>query len=161
MWIKEYFGVTSSLTTVRLYKESRSEEATYYRPRTSYEERLCFDTCLSICQSVCPHLGRVPSQVQLGGVPQPGPPGGSPNRGIPHLGYPPIKPGREYLIGGTPPWVPPIRPGQGYPNGGNQQGSTPPQVPLCDLAGGTLMGAMGSTPSRVVLHTLWSVCLSC
>ena len=120
--------------------------------------RLCFDTCLSIHPSVCPHLGGgvprpgpgrggYPSQVQLGGTPAGGVPGGIqprvpplsdlaggyPNRGVPHLGYPPL-----HLAGGTltreVPTLgnPPVDLAWGTLTGG---GGTPPRVPPSDLAG--------------------------
>ena len=79
--------------------------------------RLCFDTCLSVDQFVCPHLGGYPgqvqagggypSQIQLGGYPTLGIPPVSPGWGVPHLGYPLIRPGQEGtpMGGGIPPWL--------------------------------------------------------
>ena len=66
-----------------------------------------------------------------------------PGRGVPHLGYPPIRPGREGV-----PW----------------QGDTSPRVPahpppIRPGRRGIQMGGGGSTPPRVVLDTPRSVCL--
>ena len=79
-----------------------------YRPRTKYEGRLSFDTCLSIHPSVClstpgdrgtlsrSSQGDTPARSSWG-VPLPG-------------GYP-----GQVQLRGTPPQVPPIGPGWGYP----------------------------------------------
>ena len=89
--------------------------------------------------------------------------------GVPHLGYPPIRPGwggipprltpPSDLTGGTPPWEPPS-PHWTLP-GGTLMGGTPPQVtpppPHQAWLGGYPDG--GGTPSRVVLDTPRSVCL--
>ena len=97
---------------------------------------------------VCLHLGRgTPARSRWGGgTPARSRQGGVPQQGVPHLRYPPIRPGWGYpnvgdptlgtpigpggylhqiwmgvlWLGGTPPWVPPVRAGQG---------GTPPQVP--------------------------------
>ena len=125
--------------------------------------RLCFDSCLSFCLS----------------TPQPGPAGGYPDGGVPHLGYPPpIRPGGGEGWGtdggyptsgtppsdlarggapmdGTPPQVSPSRPGRGVPNGGYPTSGTPPHR---TWLGGTSTGG-GGYPTSVVLDTPRSVCL--
>ena len=148
----------------------------YYRPRTWYEGRLCFDTCLSGDDSICPHLGGggYPSQVQVGGVLRPGPAGG----GVPQQGGipPQVPPLLTWLggtlMGGTPMGIPTGgTPTGGYPPhwtwlGGTLTGGTPPWVPPSPgqtwPGWSTLTGGGGGvTPSRVVLDTPRSVCLLC
>ena len=64
--------------------------------------------CPSIHQSVCPHRGGYPSQVQ---------PGGYPCQGVPHLRYPPSDLAGGYpLPGGTPTRVPPSDLARGVPH---------------------------------------------
>ena len=87
-------------------------------------------------------MGEYPSQVQVEGYPL---------LGVPHLGYPPIRPGWGVpLQGGTPPWVPPIRPGWGYPCQGFTSGYPPCQT---WLGGYPTLGTprwtwLGGTPCR-------------
>ena len=111
--------------------------------------------------SVCSHLrGGYPSQVQLGGVPKPGPArggtqarsshGGTLTGGYPTLGTPDLARGVPQQ-GGTP-----IKPGQG----GSLAGGVPhlryPSSPHQTWQGGT---PMGGVPHRVVLDMPRSVCL--
>ena len=74
--------------------------------------------------------------------------GGTPARssqGVPHLGYPPVRPG---LGGGTPPWVPPSRT---WPGGYPCQKGTPLSIPHWTWWGGTPAGRgvphLGNPPS--------------
>ena len=122
----------------------------------STTERLCFDTCLSICLStprVVPQPGPAwgvpllgyPSQVQPGGYPLLGdyPTSGTPpsdlGGGVPHFMYPPVRPGWGYPCWGvTPPQVPPQSDlGGRYPCWGIQpRGYCTSSTPPSDLAGG-------------------------
>ena len=78
------------------------------------------------------------------GVPQPGPGGGVPLLGVPHLGYPPIRPGQGgYPTLGTPH---PVGPGHGVPLLGGHLGTS-----LSDLAGGCPCW-VGGTPAGGVTH---------
>ena len=112
-----------------------------YRPRTEYDGRLCFDTCLSIHPSIHPTFCL---STPRGGT-RPGPGGGGtllggyPARGIPcwgYLGRVPPRPGPDRGVpwpgpdGGVP-WqgTPPARSRWGVPWQGTppQQGTPPPR----------------------------------
>ena len=70
--------------------------------------KVCFDTCLSGDDSVCPHLGRcTPARSRQGGVHQWW--GTHPRLDLTRGATP---------MGGTPSWVPPVRPGWGVPEVG-------------------------------------------
>ena len=102
--------------------------------------RLCFDTCLSIHQSVCPHLGGYPSKVQ-GGT-EPGPAQGGTPMGVPLMGGTPTG---GYSDGGYP--------NRGYPDQGGYLDWGHPDRMYPDggtLTGGTLMGSTltGGYPNR-------------
>ena len=105
----------------------------------STTERLCFDMCLFIHQSVCPHLwgeggtqarsrGGTQARSSRGG-------GGYPDRGsTPTGGYPRWSAPHQIWMGGTP---------TGYPDGGYPRWGTPHQTWM----GGTLTGGIrGGVP---------------
>ena len=94
--------------------------------------------CLSVDDSVCPHVGGVPRPGPGRGVPLPGPAREVPRWGYPTSGNPPIRPG----WGGTPlGWVPhlrypPVRPGWGIPWPGPAGGIPHLGYPPSDLTRG-------------------------
>ena len=118
--------------------------------------RLCFNTCLSINLSVNTWGGgtRARSRWWGGGVPKPGPGGGTPPwvhprqtwtggmlMGVPHLRYPPSDLDGGTLMGGYPTLgTPPSDLDGGYPDGGYPTSGIPPS----DLDGGYPNGAEGT-----------------
>ena len=121
-----------STATSKVSKYSTSGVPNFrYLPIAYVVRQECY-VLTRVCLSVHTYGGTLARSRWGGGVPWPGP-GGTPARGVPHLGHP--SPCRAWL-GGTPPVRPglggtpsPIRPGWGFPPARPDRGrGTPPRV---------------------------------